>query len=111
MAELCDTQPLFPGHNEVDQLEQILACLGALPDTLKVQVNANPAFKNLLIPSAGKDLESLNRYKGKLSERGVDLLRKMLVLDPGQRISAGEALKHPYFDIVRPRRQRFQKTS
>jgi serine/threonine protein kinase len=34
-----------------------------------------------------------------------------LALDPEKRISAVDALKHPYFDIVRPRRDRFQKTS
>ena len=32
-------------------------------------------------------------------------------MEPSQRITAAEALKHPYFDIVRPRKQRFQKTS
>lgn len=35
----------------------------------------------------------------------------MLSLDPGLRITASEALRHPYFDLIRPRRQRFQKTS
>lgn len=35
----------------------------------------------------------------------------MLNLDPDIRISAAEALKHPYFDIIRPKRHRFQKTS
>ena len=28
MAELSDTQPLFPGENQIDQLIQIVLCLG-----------------------------------------------------------------------------------
>jgi serine/threonine protein kinase len=28
---------------------------------------------------------------------GLDLLKRMLVYDPGQRVTAREALTHPYF--------------
>lgn len=51
MAELSDTQPLFPGQNQADQLDQILTCLGDLPDSLKIYLEANPALKNALICS------------------------------------------------------------
>ena len=32
-----------------------------------------------------------------IDEKGLDLLRKMVVLDPTHRISAEDALKHSYF--------------
>ncbi len=32
-----------------------------------------------------------------LSEKGLDLLEKMLCYDPAKRISAAQALKHPWF--------------
>ena len=35
----------------------------------------------------------------------------MLDLDPNRRITAHEALRHPYFDIIKPKLHRFQKTS
>lgn len=31
----------------------------------------------------------------------IDLIRKMLILDPAQRINTRDALKHPYFDGIR----------
>ena len=70
----------------------------------------NHIFKGVDIPVKARNIELFNSYRSKISEKGVDLLSKLLVLDPSKRITASEALKHPYFDIVRPRR-RFQKTS
>lgn len=52
----------------------------------------------------GKIEPNFSRYKHKLGEKGIDLLKKILVLDPSKRITAAQALKHPYFDSVRPRR-------
>ena len=37
-----------------------------------------------------------------LNEAGRDLLGAMLAFDPARRISAAEALAHPYFDNLRP---------
>ena len=88
MAELSDTNPLFPGNDEIDQLVQIMKCLGDLPDYLQACFKSNPAFRNLLIPKIGKVEPNFNRYKAKLGEKGVDLLKKILVLDPNKRITA-----------------------
>eukprot|EP00462_Mataza_sp_D1_P001375 CAMPEP_0175094316 /NCGR_PEP_ID=MMETSP0086_2-20121207/3520_1 /TAXON_ID=136419 /ORGANISM="Unknown Unknown, Strain D1" /LENGTH=70 /DNA_ID=CAMNT_0016367415 /DNA_START=383 /DNA_END=592 /DNA_ORIENTATION=+ len=33
-----------------------------------------------------------------MSPEGLDLLQKMLAFDPNRRISAREALRHPYFE-------------
>lgn len=36
----------------------------------------------------------------KISQEGVDLLKKLLVFDPIARITPEEALEHPYFDSL-----------
>ena len=34
-------------------------------------------------------------------DRGISLLKKMLKLNPNQRITAADAIKDPYFDDIR----------
>lgn len=81
MAELSDTQPLFPGNDEIDQLHQILSNFGSLPTPLVHTLEKNMLLKEFLIPKKSKN-DILFKYKQKLSERGVNLLRKMLEVDP-----------------------------
>lgn len=42
--------------------------------------------------------KGLNSYCDKLSPEGIDLLSRMIVYDPYKRISAKQALNHPYFN-------------
>ena len=37
------------------------------------------------------------RYFGKVDKHGIDLLKKMLVMDPKGRISIEKAMAHPFF--------------
>lgn len=38
---------------------------------------------------------------GKLSTKALDLLTKLLKMDPKERITGAQALNHPYFDDIR----------
>ena len=51
------------------------------------------------------------KYRGKLDSKGMDLLDKFLKMDPNERIKAEDALEHPFFDCLRPRRKDDRITS
>jgi cyclin-dependent kinase len=95
-AEMFNGRPLVPGQNEQDQLKRIFKVIGtptveSWPGMDRLPKYAPGAFKMYPVP---KDLSAL--VPGMPAE-GVDLLGKMLVADPAHRISAAEALEHPFF--------------
>ena len=44
--------------------------------------------------------QNLKELLKNLDDEGLDLLQKFLQLEPEKRISAEEALKHPFFDDI-----------
>jgi len=96
---------MMQGQGELDQIDKIFRLLGGpneenWPD-FKMLPNAKTfrwAHKGVpkireMFPVDG----FANGGRSYLDSSGLDLLRKMLTLDPRKRISASDALKHPYF--------------
>jgi len=101
MGELVDGQPLFPGDNEIDQLYLIQKILGPLTPEQNELFKKNPRFVGLKFPNVNQP-ETLERhYLGKLSKKALSFMKQMLKMDPAQRLTAAEALQHPYFDGIR----------
>ena len=111
MGELIDGQPLFPGLDEIDQLFQIIAGVGNISEEYKMQMNKSPVWKNMKLPTNKHPFCILEKYRAKINNKGIQLLQSLLEIDPKKRISACQALKHPFFDFSRPKKLRFQKTS
>jgi len=95
-AELLLKKPLFPGGNHIDQLKLIFSLLGTPePDSLDwIKTPEAKQWVKRMTPSKGKSLE---RIVTKATPDALDLLIKMLKLDPSKRIRVAEALEHPYF--------------
>uniref|UniRef100_A0A8C6LKF0 mitogen-activated protein kinase n=1 Tax=Nothobranchius furzeri TaxID=105023 RepID=A0A8C6LKF0_NOTFU len=79
MAELLTGRTLFPGTDHIDQLKRIMLLIGTPGPELLKKISSEPVS-----------------VKSRPSE-SVDLLEKMLVLDTDKRITASQALAHPYF--------------
>jgi cyclin-dependent kinase len=95
-AEMAMRTPLFPGDSEIDELFRIFRVFGTPTESSWPGISSYPDFKPTFPKWSAKDLKTT--IKGALDDNGVDLLRKMLAYEPSKRISAREALKHPYFN-------------
>ena len=99
MGELADGNPMFPGDNEVDQLDCILKILGNLPEGLIKMYYNNPIYneKQLIDVKNPETLEK--RYLGILSPTAIDFMKGLLELDPNKRLNDETVFKHKYFSI------------
>uniref|UniRef100_A0A8C6VYX3 mitogen-activated protein kinase n=4 Tax=Nothobranchius TaxID=28779 RepID=A0A8C6VYX3_NOTFU len=96
MAELLTGRPLFPGTDHINQLQQIMRLTGTPPVTL---INRMPSHEARNYVSSLPNMTKRNFADVFIGANplAVDLLEKMLVLDTDRRITAAEALTHPYF--------------
>lgn len=93
-AELLRKEPLFPGKNEADQVARIFTLLGQPSDANWPGYSKLPNIPSRIRASSRNHLSHHFRY---CTEATQDLLQRMLTYDPSRRITAEEALQHPYF--------------
>lgn len=98
MGELIDGQPLFPGESEIDQLLVIQKVLGPLPAEQREFMQKHPRFLGTKFPDFGKPETIEKRYLGNISKKGLSFMKGLLKMDPNERLTASEALQHPYFE-------------
>jgi len=98
-------EPFFQGKDLQDQIYKIVSVLGTddlkdYIDKYNIETEVN-LFNFLGIHSKKPFSKFVNASNEKFASEGaLDLLSKMLVIDHTQRISAKEALKHPFFNSI-----------
>ncbi|XP_068253486.1 MAPK/MAK/MRK overlapping kinase [Nyctibius grandis] len=92
--ELTSFQPLFPGSDELDQISKIHDIIGT-PANKTLNKFKQSRIVSFDFPfKKGKGIPPLVHN---LSPKGFSLLHAMIKYDPDERISACQALQHPYF--------------
>jgi len=91
-AELFTRKPLFPGQYEVDQLAKIFEMLGTPSEAEWPDDSA--VLRNNFVYARPRSVVDIVPEIDPLAK---DLIEGMLRFDPKKRITAHEALAHPYF--------------
>jgi serine/threonine protein kinase len=97
-AELARGKVLFRGDSEIGQLFEVFQVLGTPCDSTWAGVSKLPDFREVFPKFPGKHMKDV---LPQLDADGADLLQLMLRYNPADRISAKEAMRHPWFNDVR----------
>ncbi|KAJ6388613.1 hypothetical protein OIU77_027051 [Salix suchowensis] len=98
LGEIMTREPLFPGKDYVHQLRLITELIGSPDDASLGFLRSNNARRYVRQLPQYKRQNFSARFPS-MSPGAVDLLEKMLVFDPNNRITVDEALCHSYFVI------------
>lgn len=98
LGELLGGKPLFRGKDYVDQLNQILMILGTPKEATLTKIGSVRAQNYVRLLPIMRRVPYLELFPN-ANPLALDLLEKMLTLDPFQRITVNEALNHPYLAV------------
>jgi len=94
-AEMVTGNIIFKGFSEKEQIRKIFEILGTPTEKTYPMYMEYSGWKEdnweVYYP------QDLKKILPTLDDNGIDLLKKLLELDPDKRIVANEALEHPYF--------------
>ncbi|DBA72217.1 TPA: hypothetical protein ACH3X2_010612 [Trebouxia sp. C0005] len=96
MAELLQHQPLFPAKTELGILELMAKLLGSPNERIWPGCAKLPGLAQFKLPH--QPYNYLEKEFPNLSTTGLSLLNGLLTYDPDKRLTARQALRHPYFN-------------
>ncbi|NXM02176.1 MK15 kinase, partial [Tyrannus savana] len=96
LGEMLLGKPLFPGTSTMNQIEQILRVIPAPSpeDILALQSEYKASVINHMSSRQRVTFEEI--FPSSTPLPALDLLKKLLVFNPDKRLTAEEALQHPY---------------
>jgi len=99
LAEMATGSPLFAGDSEIDTAFKIFQKLGTPTEAVWPGVSELPDFKPTFPKWQHKGWANIRNTQAQVGSSGIDLLDKLMRYNPRTRISAREALQHPYFAL------------
>ena len=99
IIEMLHGLPLFIGENSLDHLLEVIKVVGTPTRQEVLQMNSSYDISEYDLPMI--KTKSLSRIFPYADTKLVDLVNKLMVYNPHERLSAIEALTHSYFDDLR----------
>ncbi|KAJ5277491.1 Mitogen-activated protein kinase hog1 [Penicillium chrysogenum] len=94
-AEMLEGKPLFPGKDHVNQFSIITDLLGTPPDDVIQTIGSENTLRFVKSLPKRERHPLANKFRNADAD-AVDLLERILVFNPTERIRAAEALAHEY---------------
>ncbi|KAJ0063276.1 hypothetical protein NL108_015626 [Boleophthalmus pectinirostris] len=104
-AELLSGLPLWPGKSDMDQLYLIRRTLGDLIPRHQQVFSNNQFFSGVSIPEP-QEMEPLEQKYPNVSPQALSFMKGCLRMDPSERLSCEQLLRHSYFDSLREKNQK-----
>jgi len=95
LGELLGGKPMFPGTSTMNQLDRIIEAVGR-PTKDDIEAINSPFAATMLDSLPETEARSFMSMFPNCDEDGIDLLGKLLRFNPNLRITAEEALAHPW---------------
>ena len=95
LGELINGKPIFPGTSTMNQLDRILEITGR-PSAEDIEAIQSPFAATMLESMRAPDTPRLEATFPAASPDALDLMSKLMHFNPDKRISAEDALRHPF---------------
>ena len=95
LAELLLGKPVFPGTSTLNQLDRVMEVTGR-PSPEDIEAINSPLAQTMLESLPPSKARRLRDMFPTASDDALDLLRNLLQFNPNKRLTAVQALRHPY---------------
>lgn len=107
--EIMSLYPLFPGNNELDQIHKIHNVMGTPAVEILNKLKKHGTHMDFDFPP--KTGTGITKLLPHASPEALDLMVKLLTYNPDDRLSAKQALRHPFFKEIRELDKRLRKAN
>ncbi|KHJ89621.1 kinase domain protein [Oesophagostomum dentatum] len=95
LGELLLHRPLLPGKSDMEQIDKIISLLGTPTTKIWPELESMPLLENFTLKT--QPFNNVKVVFESASVSAIDLLNALFMYDPKKRISAADALAHPFF--------------